>query len=157
MSTDSTTERPSSQEAHFKMDFTMNEDEAGDFQGQCWQGLFRNPAVVQGYPIRRRAEPRLGLEIPLNMMAELVRSRYANFFSGALFVKAFSTILWTTRYIEGVLIWHLLYNENGDHISYHDSRITHAMGDDIPRSAAAARHIVGWCAGAKYCAGKAIF
>ncbi|KIW70077.1 hypothetical protein PV04_02385 [Phialophora macrospora] len=48
MWSDSTTQKPSSQEAHVKIDFTMNEDEGGDSQGRCWNGVFRNPVVVQG-------------------------------------------------------------------------------------------------------------
>jgi hypothetical protein len=32
--------------------------------------MFRNPIVVQGYPISCRSEPSSGLEIPLDIMAD---------------------------------------------------------------------------------------
>lgn len=42
--------------------------------GFCWANLFRNPLLVTGYPIRRRATPDTGLEVSLGVMAELVQS-----------------------------------------------------------------------------------
>jgi hypothetical protein len=106
-----------------RIDFTIQECERLEpSNGQCWHKMFRNPIVVQGYPISCRYEPSSGLEIPLDIMAGLARTRRINTFNGKLFIKGFSTMLVPTRHSGDVLIWHLLYN-NGSRISYLDNTV----------------------------------
>ncbi|KAI9727443.1 MAG: hypothetical protein M1834_008387 [Cirrosporium novae-zelandiae] len=60
-----------------KIDFTVQQ------RGEClkhsndqyWYNMFRNPIVVQGYPILHRPKSNTGLEISLNMKAGLIRTR----------------------------------------------------------------------------------
>lgn len=116
--------------------------------GNCWHDLFRNPTLVLGYPIPERLQSGYGLEAPLTVIAGLVHTQRATFFGGKLFLKGFSTMLIPTKQSGEMLIWHLVFHGNGDHISYLDSNVSHASGiglDDIEKY----RHILGWCADAK--------
>jgi hypothetical protein len=111
--------------------FERKEDTAVPSNGQCWHHLFKNPVVVRGYPIPRRSEPSTGLEIPLNMMAGLARTQRINIFNRKLFIKGFSTLLTPTNRIGDMLIWHLLYNQSGNRISYIDSTTPHLENVNI--------------------------
>ncbi|KAK6356038.1 hypothetical protein TWF718_000412 [Orbilia javanica] len=126
--------------------------------GQCWHGMFRNPVVVKGYPILQRASnrPNLGLEISLEMMAGLVKTKYIHTFDEKIYLKGFSSMLVAMEKEDDKFIWHLLYNESGDHISYLEGRGTsaHVPYIHIPELNAA-RHFVGWSSKTKYNAGSA--
>jgi hypothetical protein len=78
---------------------------------QCWHDLFKNPVIVDGYPTRRRTEHNTGLEIPLNIMAELAGTRRLNTFNGRLFTKGFSIMLVPTRHAGDLLIWHFTFQQ----------------------------------------------
>lgn len=139
-----------------KIGFTVQEREEehpGSSKGQCWHSMFRNPVVVKGYPIPRRSEPNTGLEIPLNMMAGLGRTQRINTFKGKLFIKGFSTMLVPTKHSGGLLIWHLLYNKDGNRISYLEDIDSH-IGNISTSDLETARHILGWSSEIKYCAGR---
>ena len=59
----------------FKIHFTtMGHDSKVKFSGDCWHEMFSCPIAVGGFPIRRKAEPSIGLELPLDMMAEFAGS-----------------------------------------------------------------------------------
>jgi len=108
-----------------KIDFTMqqSQEQVRPSSGQCWHNMFRNPVVVKGYPIPRRSEYNTGLEIPLNMMAGLAQTQRANIFNERLFIKGFSTMLVPTKRSGNLLIWHLLFKEDGSRISYLDNTV----------------------------------
>lgn len=115
--------------------------------------MFRNPVVVKGYPILRRSGPDTGLEIPLNIMAGLARTQFANFFNGSIFIKGFSTMLILIKSSGGLLIWHLLYNKDGNRIFYLDNTVCHVENVstiDLERS----RHVLGWCSEVKCYTGR---
>lgn len=142
------------------------------FQGACWRGLFRNPVVAEGYPIRRRASSEddsletnvvgVGLEIPLNIMTGLIQSKFITDFDSKIYAKGFSAMVLATKYVESerLLIWHLLYNKNGEHISYIDSRLEEfeVLKSSTLSSAEVekARHILGWCTQVQNLTGMAI-
>jgi len=137
------------------IDFEMNEPatsgEGGP--GQCWHNMFRNPVIVSGYPILTKHERELGLEMPLNMIAGLAGSERANKFNGKVFIKGFSTMLIATKITRDLLIWHYLYNSEGERISYFDHTLRSV--DDISLlQLDTARHVVGWCSDCMYYAGK---
>lgn len=138
-----------------KIDFTVHEREnhLEPANGQCWYNMFRNPIIVKGYPISRRCAPDTGLEIPINMMAGLTRTRHAHIFNGKLFVKGFSSMLIPTKQCGDLIIWHLLYNNDGKRISYLDNTIPHAENVSIS-NLEKARHIIGWCSDVKNYAGR---
>lgn len=122
--------------------------------GDCWRDLFRSGVVVKSYPIPRRSEADAtsGLEIPLPMMASLAQASYVNTFLDRPIIKGYSTMLVPTEVHDGVVMWHLLHNKNGDRISYLDSTVVSVEGLMIGQLSQA-RHILGWCSDAKYLAG----
>lgn len=133
--------------------FQNKEEHFESSNGQCWHNMFKIPVVVQGYPIRRRLEAKTGLEIPLNIMTGLVRTRRINTFNGSLFIKGFSAMLVPTKCSGDLIIWHLLYNKDGNRISYLENTI--APADNISVSdLEKARHVIGWCSNIKYYAGR---
>ncbi|GJC88609.1 hypothetical protein ColLi_11447 [Colletotrichum liriopes] len=102
---------------------TSKDDENTTVAADCWHNLFRNPVVVSGYPILRRPKPDSGLDIPLGIMAPLVNSNTLVDFNGRTFVKGFSAMLAAAEVVGGYVFWHLLFNKNGEYISYADSRV----------------------------------
>lgn len=129
--------------------------------GQCWQALFRNPAVVLGFPIRRRQleQQGPGLELPLNMLAALVDTQRVSIFDDQILLKGFCTLLLPTSYSGNIVYWHVVFNKDGSRISAADPRVRKIAGNfrllqhlalaDIET----ARHVVGWCAQALNFAG----
>lgn len=126
--------------------------------GRCWRDLFRNPVVVKGYPIRDRSAQDIGLEIPLDIMAALVGSHRITRFAERTFIKSFSAMLLLNNKIGDILAWHLLFNEDGGHISYADPRVR--LNPDSSTEAinmstlSTSRHVVGWCLQVKNMAGE---
>ncbi|KAK5242971.1 hypothetical protein LTR20_007208 [Exophiala xenobiotica] len=122
--------------------------------GRCWHDMFRNPTIVEGFPILWRPENMPGLEIPLNMMAALIQTRRIDTFNDIPYIKGFSSMLYPTKSVDDFLLWHHLFNKDGNRIPFTDERITGACyvsRFDLPK----ARHIVGWCSEVEYCAGSA--
>lgn len=129
-------------------------DPFGRDNGYCWHDLFRGGVIVVGYPIPRRpeADATSGLEISLPMMASLAQASYVNTFLDRPIIKGFSTMLVPTEVHTGVVMWHLVYNKNGDRISYLDSTVVPVEGL-MAGQLSQARHILGWCSDAKYLPG----
>jgi hypothetical protein len=117
--------------------------------------MFRNPVMVSGYPILTKHERGLGLEMPLNMIAELGGSKRANEFDGKVFIKGFSTLLIATKITRGLLIWHYFYNSDGERIPYLDYKL-HGVDDISLLQLDSFRHVVGWCSDCMYYAGKCL-
>jgi len=142
-------------DATFALTFTFSplSPKAGELDCHCWHELLRAPMVVQGFPILKRVIPRTGLEIPLNIMAELVGTSRINSFGGKLFIKGFAAMLVPTKHTDEILVWHLLTSSDGGRISYvdsvsdHDDKISMA---ELPKY----RHVVGWCSEIAYSAGR---
>ncbi|KAL7658266.1 hypothetical protein ACMYSQ_004399 [Aspergillus niger] len=123
--------------------------------GDCWHKLFGSPVVVEGFPIRRRVEQHSkGLEIPLEMMASLAGTRKINYFDGRVILKGFSTMLVPAKCSQSSVTWHLLYQKNGDHISYLKSEQLPRLDLNI-QQLEKARHFLGWCPAARMYAGEA--
>ncbi|KAF5560177.1 nucleoside phosphorylase [Fusarium napiforme] len=121
--------------------------------GHCWHGIFRNPVVVNGFPILPKLERNTGLEMPLNIMAGLARADRVDQFNDKVYIKGFSTMLVPTKQVKEVVYWHLIYKEDGSRISYLD--------DNLDRDALAGfldltthRHVLGWCSEARFYAGS---
>ncbi|RDW58293.1 hypothetical protein BP5796_12223 [Coleophoma crateriformis] len=126
--------------------------------GTCWQKLFRNPVVVKGYPILWRPGPKTGLEMPISTMVALARSRRVTPFMENIFVKGFCTMLVAVKVVENVMLWHVLTNEDGSYIYYHDPRVP-LIDLETDRSLAmlnitTMRHVVGWWSHVQSFAGK---
>lgn len=121
--------------------------------GQCWHAIFRNPVVVEGFPIARRSSLKMGLELPLAMMATLAGTSNVHTFDGKVFLKGFSTILMPTESEEKLILWHLISSNDGSRISYNDGvelcngKIQFIHLED-------SRHILGWCSTMRFLAGS---
>jgi hypothetical protein len=126
--------------------------------GKCWQNLFRSPVVVLGFPVRRRSQREPGLEVSLANMASLVRTRRVSLFRGKVFLKGFCTMLVPTKRAGDMVIWHVLFNESGEHIAYSDKRVRELASNFEenlrPSDLDTARHIVGWCTNVEHRAGE---
>lgn len=139
-----------------KINFTLykgNNNPGKYKEGECWHDLFRNPVVVQGFPILERCSFSTGLEIPLNIMAALVGTARAHVFDDTMILKGFSSMLVSTKRSDNLTIWHVLFHADGTHISYAErglSTLRLTNFTDLQTS----RHIVGWCSRARGCAGK---
>lgn len=149
---------PSSTHAIYEIEFAMElvSQSLPAANGQCWHNIFKNPVVVRGYPIPQRLERNTGLEISLNIMAGLARTRRVNRFKEKVYIKGFSTMLVPTKKNTDIICWHLIYNKDGDHISYldDDQDQEQYIGQlDLKNY----RHVLGWCSEAKLYAGKNVF
>ncbi|KAI1131491.1 hypothetical protein F5Y10DRAFT_233341 [Nemania abortiva] len=125
--------------------------------GQCWHDLFKNPTIVHGYPIPRRARENTGLEIPLHILADLVQTAQISTFGEKIFLKGFSSMLVLMDQIEDSTLWHLDLNRDGSYISYADASKSAATKSlvvgNIMKNIMRSRHIVGWCLKAKFYTG----
>ncbi|KAJ6001660.1 hypothetical protein N7522_006887 [Penicillium canescens] len=142
----------------YGIDFLMKQKGKISQEGICWHDLFRNPVAAEGFPIRRRPEHCTGLDIPLHIMAGLIRAHRATDFDERLFIKGFSSLLFPTKLVGDMMIWHLLFKEDGSHISYLDPRIKslqvhEARGISLVHLASTHVHVLGWCSQAKSYAG----
>ncbi|KAK4184498.1 hypothetical protein QBC35DRAFT_505834 [Podospora australis] len=128
------------------------EDVDSTEKGGCWYGMFRNPVIVRHYPIPRRPklETDSGLEIPLEMVAELTNCRRIVKFADIPFIKGFAAMLAAVRVVGDIVFWHLVYNAKGDYVSYEDERVPPSSGiasslKELQLGALQqSRHIVGW-------------
>lgn len=141
---------------HFEIDGGKEYDRQSE--GQCWHNIFRNPVVAKGYPISKRPERNTGIEMSLSIMAALAQARRITTFGGKLFIKGFNTMLVPTRCVNDMVIWHMVFNNDGSNISYEDPRVSKIQGL-YPRGISVfnletARHVLGWCSNAENYTGK---
>ena len=135
------------------IDFNMGPDVRTDASGGCcWHGMFGDPVIVKGFPIRIRSREDTGLEIPLDMAASLIDAKRLHSFGGQLHLKGFSAMLTPTEIAEGLAFWHLSYNPTGERVSYLDAR--EGTGTIKMNALRSSRHVIGWCPEALYLAGK---
>lgn len=128
----------------------VGQTDSGSSSGSCWVDAFRNPVVVEGYPIPRRSHTGSGMEATIEIMASLVNANYLVNFGQRTFLKGFSTMLAVTEVVDSTVFWHLFYNKDGGYISYEDARVPRVQENDAPRilddsTVARNRHILGWC------------
>jgi hypothetical protein len=145
----------------FRIHPVPDDDPRSANNGRCWHDMFRNPVVVNGYPIPRRLAdldntPPVGIEMSLEMMATLINSRRLVDFCGATYLKGFSSMLVAMQAGGDIVLWHHLFDSEGKYISYSDSR---AMPSSIRSTVSLdaveqSRHIVGWCETVKHNAGR---
>ncbi|KAH8588847.1 hypothetical protein B0O99DRAFT_352078 [Bisporella sp. PMI_857] len=125
----------------------------------CWLPLFKNPVIVQGFPILARLQAEKGLEIPLNIMAGLGAASRVTTFDGCLLVKGFSTLFCPMKRLKGSVLWHYLFEQDGGRISYL------AASDRCPKRALLrnvdnaclplSHHFLGWTSSVEIRAGTA--
>lgn len=87
-------------------------------------------------------------------MAALLDEERVNTFRNRLYIKGFNAMLVPTKRFDDIILWHLLLNEDGSHISYLDSNSVETDGTIRLADLETHRHIVGWCSNATYYAGE---
>ena len=130
-------------------ELAMPQDLGPQSPGFCWAKLFRNPLLVDDYPVLPRDKPDTGLEMSLGMMTELVRSSQLTSIGGRIMLKGFCSLLVATAVAGDAVLWHYIYNSTGGRISYYDPRLQRIQ-NDLPEGIELQgledrRHIVGWC------------
>lgn len=128
--------------------------------GTCWISLFQDPILVKGFPVLKKPEGYIGLEMPLNIMAALVDSTRVTKFAGTIFIKGFSMALVLTKHYKHACAWHLLVKDDGTHLSYDDPRIkllSPVQADTLNiHGLESERHFVGWCSTVQALTGEEI-
>lgn len=120
----------------------------------CWHAMFRNPVIVEGYPIPMRNSDERGLELSVELMLSLARTSWATVYNGALLLKGFATLLTPTLKTGKSVIWHLTVNSRGKRQSYNEG-LRHSCLRNIDEALfPGARHFVGWLRSANYLVGK---
>lgn len=128
---------------------------------QCWVELFRNPAIVYGFPVRcRQPGANKGLEVSLSTLAGLLGTNRLVILHDLLILRGFCTMVVPTSYAQGTVYWHVLFNKDGERIASTDTRVHETAGDFrlvnhlMPSTLDTRRHIVGWCSDVRNLAGK---
>ncbi|TGJ85345.1 hypothetical protein E0Z10_g3386 [Xylaria hypoxylon] len=143
-------------EAIFSIKFYFLDDRAERYSnGQCWHDLFKNPILVQGYPIPFRPRHSQGLEISIDILADLIEAPGISLFGDKLFLKGFCSMLTPTNQYGDTIVWHLIHNDEGKHISYLDTHEYNVPGRIVLEDVMASKHIVGWCQEANFYTGTA--
>jgi len=140
----------------FKIEVDNSDTVSPDPKGRCWHELFRNPVLVKGFPIRTKPQDDMGAEIPIEIIAGLVGSNQLSLFAKDIFIKSFSEMVVLVKHVGDLLVWHLLFNENGEHISYCDPRFfpTGLASFINVLTSETTRHVVGWCSRVENFAGR---
>ncbi|KAK0938256.1 hypothetical protein LTR29_010131 [Friedmanniomyces endolithicus] len=110
----------------------------------CWTWLVRNPVVVEGYPVSRRAHGEKGLEIDLGLMAELAKASRVVTFDDLLILNGLCSMLVAVAEAAGSVIWHYILGSVGRPVSLNQARehckqAALVNASALPRS----RHFVG--------------
>ncbi|KAK2615927.1 hypothetical protein N8I77_002648 [Diaporthe amygdali] len=135
----------------------LTEPPREDASGECWLQLFRNPVIVEGFPISRRAQLHIGLEMDLATMGLLARGRRISTFNSYLLIKGYRTMLVAVKAVSNVVLWHVLTKEGEGDIEYYDPRVQQLKPQTdsmVPWSQLKnMKHVVGWCSHVKNNAG----
>ncbi|KAK8150546.1 hypothetical protein G3M48_001121 [Beauveria asiatica] len=137
-------EQTSMVKSRFQIRFQFEEVENELSNGHCWHNMFRCPVVARGYPISRRTTTQTGLDMPLNMMACMVRTGHVVPFDSTWYLKGFSSLLALVERRDDLLLWHHICDNKGGRLSYFD----HNKSSTVALAAAElenGRHVVGWC------------
>jgi hypothetical protein len=137
-------------EITFMIDFEMAKPAERE-EAPGWHNLFRNPVMVNGYPIPIKYG--YGLEMPLDMMARLIGAERATEEDGKVFLEGVSMMSMAVKRIvvngeaRALIIWHYFYDSEGGVVSYLDS--LEYLPEDVDHISLpqleTARHVVGWC------------
>jgi hypothetical protein len=84
----------------------------------CWLPLFYNPVIAKGFPIPKRDNQELGIEIPVSMMTALSGAEDAVEYGVGLILKGFSNMLVPVKRQRSSVQWHLVSNMDGRRMKY---------------------------------------
>jgi len=118
----------------------------------CWLPLFCGASIARGFPIAERQDE-MGVEVPLDIAAEIAGFQHAVEFAGGVVMKGFSSMLVPIRRQEDRIQWHLLSGLDPEtRLSYRevlDRCPNRATLEEVTlESLRATRAILGWCSAA---------
>jgi hypothetical protein len=87
-------------------------------RSSCWHAMFRNPTIVEGFPIPVRGTNEHGLRIPFDMLYTLAEAQFLTSYADTMVLKGFCTLLVPTCRTNHSITWHFLYNKDGRRIPY---------------------------------------
>jgi hypothetical protein len=108
--------------SHPAIDLSLDHDLSNNAAGTCWHAMFRNPIIVNKFPILARHEDDQGLELSFSMMSVLAETCFATRYDRTLVLKGPCTMLVPTRLAGHSITWHFLSNESGKRITYYAFR-----------------------------------
>jgi hypothetical protein len=121
-----------------------------DTTSSCWHAMFRNPTIVEGFPIPAREKNEHGLHIPFEMMHTLTETHFLTSYARTAILKGFCTLLVPTCRTKHSITWHFLHNDDGKRIphSAFRNRVTNWLGADEVKVTSLdtpnLHHYVGW-------------
>lgn len=134
----------------FAVTLILGHDLSTDIDGTCWHAMFRNPVVVNGFPILARHENEQGLEVPLDIMSILAEAHFVTRYDTTLVLKGLCTMLVPTNQTERSITWHFILNRDGQRLPYYSfrERCRGSMGTDKVSTDLLedrnVRYFVGW-------------
>ncbi|PVI02799.1 hypothetical protein DM02DRAFT_612609 [Periconia macrospinosa] len=138
--------------AKFRLDYKTIYPEIPDtapLNGRCWHNLFYNPVLVEGYPLLSRSEASMGIEMSLDLAAVLMGVERIYQYDGVIVLKSFCAMLVATKKVTDIVVWHLLLNKTGKHMSFADVSQCGLIDSSLSRNGLAAfqplRNVIGWC------------
>ena len=125
--------------------FTVNYEKSPVSEESCWFSLFDNPVIAKGFPVPKRSNSELGLELPIELMATLGGGRHAVEFEGGLVIKGHSTAFVPVKQYEETIQWHMISDKDGNRLRYSDLKASRALRSEVDYHAIRTkRAILGW-------------
>lgn len=130
-------------------EITSTEYELHASEKPCWTPLFTGVVLVPGFPISDRGDE-MGLEIPLDLLADIGGVRHAVVYEGGVVLKGFSHMFVPVQKVDDRIQWHAISNQDPEtRLTYHDaiSRCgSRALLNDINlEDIKQCRAFLGWC------------
>lgn len=129
----------------------LDSDVAAASTASCWHGMFRNPTIVDGFPILAREFAERGLQLPFKMLSTLAETHHLTRYDSAMLLKGAVTMLVATGQTVRSMTWHFLHNEDGTRMRYPTFKFRCGKwltaGGMSPRTIDSedTSHYVGWC------------
>ena len=115
----------------------------------CWLALFSGASIARGFPIPER-EQETGLEISLELMAEIAGVRHAYVFDHGIVMKGFSNMFLPIKRSGDRVQWHLISSPHcNTRLSYQEVLVqcpNRALLEEVDLECIkSSRPILGWC------------
>lgn len=111
---------------------------------RCWMPIIGAAHIVDGFPIRRRLNNELGLELTLDAMIAFAGDVRANTFDSKLVIKSFSTLFVAMKQTQSSTVWHGIAKEERERISFRDTERLFPQPGLNAACLKSDRHFLGW-------------
>ncbi|KAI8941540.1 hypothetical protein NX059_002756 [Plenodomus lindquistii] len=130
-------------------DLTFHESEIHGTEDICWLQMFSGAVIAPGFPAAARGKE-VGLELPLQLLAELGGVRHAVVYEGGVVLKGFSHMFVPILKEENRIQWHAISSKDSEvRLTYADGLaqcLSRALVDEVSlEDAQKCRAFLGWC------------